>query len=105
MRLHIEVQVWRGAILESRHRVLAAVCDADGAHTLDTGDAGRVTTFRSCAKPFQLLPLVERGHADSWRVSEEELAVMAASHTGSHEHIAIVQDVLSRLGLDASPFR
>ena len=99
MRFQIDVIVWRGAIAESRHRVQAAVCDADARLEAATVQAGIVTTFRSAAKPFQLLPLVERRHADRWGWSDEQLAVMAASHTGSPEHIALVTGILDRLGL------
>jgi len=66
-----------------------------------TEESGRVTTFRSSAKPFQLLPLVERGHADRWSFRDEELAVMTASHTGSDHHRQIVSGILERIG--ASP--
>ncbi|MGH2649749.1 MAG: asparaginase, partial [Actinomycetota bacterium] len=100
MRLQIDVIVWRGAIAESCHRVQAAVCDPTGRLEAATDRAGTVTTFRSAAKPFQLLPLVERGHADRWGWTDEQLAVMAASHVGSPEHIALVAGILERLGLD-----
>ena len=100
MRLQIDVIAWRGRIRESRHRVQAAVCDVAGRLELETAEPAAVTTFRSAAKPFQLLPLVERGHADRWGWTEEQLAVMAASHTGSPAHVALVTGILARLGLD-----
>jgi L-asparaginase II len=99
MRLQIDVLVWRGEIAESRHRVQAAVCDSDGRLEAATEHADTVTTFRSAAKPFQLLPLVERGHADRWGWRDEQLAVMAASHTGSPAHVELVTGILDRLGL------
>lgn len=99
MRLQIDVFVRRGAIAESRHRVQAAVTDPAGRLTAGTERAGDVTTFRSAAKPFQLLPLVERGHAARWGWSDEQLAVMAASHTGGPAHVEQVRGILSRLGL------
>jgi L-asparaginase II len=100
MRVQIEVVVWRGEIAESRHRVLAMAADGQGRAELDGGD--RVTTYRSAAKPFQALPLVERGHAERWRLSDEELALMCASHTGSQRHVECVRGILGRLGLPAS---
>jgi len=100
MRLQIEVVLWRGGIPESRHRFQAAVCDSEGRLHAGTDEATAVTTFRSAAKPFQLLPLVERGHADRWGWSDEQLAMMAASHTGSPEHIVLVLGILKRLGLE-----
>ncbi len=99
MRLQIEVVVRRGAIAESRHHIQAAVCDAAGRTVAATDEAGRVTTFRSAAKPFQLLPLVERGYAERWHLSDEELAIMAGSHTGSRYHVDLVRGILGRLGL------
>ena len=99
MRLQIDVFVRRGTIPESRHRVQAAVSDASGRLAAGTEHAGGVTTFRSAAKPFQLLPLVERGHAARWGWSDEQLAVMAASHTGSPAHVALVSGILERLEL------
>jgi L-asparaginase II len=99
MRLQIDVLVWRGAIPESRHRVQAAVCDPAGRLEAETEQADGYTTFRSAAKPFQLLPLVERGHADRWRWVDEQLAIMSASHTGSRAHLDLVSGILDRLGL------
>ncbi len=98
MRVLVEVVVWRGATPESRHRVQAVACAPDGSLVLATPEAGLVTTFRSAAKPFQLLPLVERGHAKRWGWSDEQLAVMTASHTGSAAHIALVRGILQRIG-------
>lgn len=84
--------------MESRHRLQCAVVDPQGALVAGTADPGLVTMFRSSAKPFQLLPLVERGHADRMGFTEEQLAVMASSHTGSRYHLELVTSVLSRIG-------
>ncbi|MBI1798463.1 MAG: asparaginase [Candidatus Eisenbacteria bacterium] len=102
MRLQVDGTVWRGAIPESRHRMQAVVTDASGRAVLETSESGLVTTFRSAAKPFQALPLVERGHAERWKITDEELAVLCASHTGSAYHVALVTGILDRLGLTES---
>jgi len=101
MRLQAEVLVLRGAIAESRHRVALAVVDAAGRVLAASEPEAQVTSFRSAAKPFQLLPFVERGHADRLRCSEPELAIMAASHSGSRAHLALVRSLLERIGLTA----
>jgi L-asparaginase II len=98
--LRVEVTVWRGSIPESRHRVEVAVADAEGRVTAGTAGCDRVTAFRSSAKPFQLLPFVERGLADRWRLADHHLAVMAASHSGSDRHVAVVRELLERFGLE-----
>ncbi len=102
MRLQVEVLVFRGGIAESRHRVQCAAVTPGGELRAATGEARRVTSFRSAAKPFQLLPFVERGHADALGCSDEELAIMAASHSGSRAHLALVQRLLDRIGLSAA---
>jgi L-asparaginase II len=62
-------------------------------------DGDFVTFFRSACKPFQALPLVERGHADKLGFGAPELAVMSASHNGAAEHVRVVRGMLERLGL------
>ena len=99
MDLQLEIVVFRGAIAESRHRMQCALADPAGHLHAATADPQAITTFRSSAKPFQLLPLVERGHAERWGFSDEQLAVMAASHTGSRRHLELVSSILERIGL------
>jgi L-asparaginase II len=102
MKLDIEVVVWRGPIPESRHRIQAVCVDASGRIRAATSEPRLLTAFRSSAKPFQMLPLVERGHADQFGFDEPTLAVMAASHTGSRRHVALARGILTRIGLDES---
>jgi L-asparaginase II len=102
MRLRLDVLVRRGPIPEARHVLEAAVVDHAGAVRGATGGAAEATSFRSAAKPFQLLPLVERGHADRFGLGPEDLALMAASHSGSEYHVARAAALLGRLGLDPS---
>ncbi|HEY6195939.1 MAG TPA: asparaginase [Candidatus Eisenbacteria bacterium] len=102
MRVQAEVVVFRGDIAESHHRVECVAADPTGALRAASAHPERVTSFRSAAKPFQLLPFVERGHADALGASERELAIMAASHSGSRAHLALVRGLLDRLGLEPS---
>ncbi|MCC6349359.1 MAG: asparaginase [Candidatus Eisenbacteria bacterium] len=99
MRFELEVLVRRGSAVESRHHLQCAAVDASGTLLAGTPNAGLVTMFRSSAKPFQLLPLVERGHAERLGFTDEQLAVMAASHTGSRYHVQLVTGILEQLGL------
>jgi len=98
MRVRLEIEVRRGDLVESRHHAQAIVCGPQGETFAASGEPGLVTTFRSAAKPFQLLPLVERGHADRWELTDEHLAVMTGSHTGSAAHRVLVAEILERIG-------
>jgi L-asparaginase II len=99
MNTRLAIHVVRGELLESRHRIDAVVSDARGEVVLATADPGLMTSFRSAAKPFQLAPFVERGHAERWGLDDEALALMAASHSGSAWHVERVGRLLERLGL------
>ena len=99
------VEVMRGALVESRHRGAAAVVDADGSMVLAVGDVAAPVFPRSAIKALQALPLVEEGAADRYNFGDEELALACASHSGEPAHVAGVERMLARAGLDLSALR
>jgi L-asparaginase II len=98
--LELDVVVTRGAVVESRHRVHAAVVDEHGALTGIARDATYVTAWRSCAKPFQIMPFLESGGFDSLGWGDDQLALACASHAGEPEHVALAEAMLSDLGME-----
>jgi L-asparaginase II len=94
------VAVTRGGLIESRHRVHAAVVDADGTLLEAARDPELTVWWRSCAKPFQVMPLLRSGGFDAYGWGAEELALACASHGGEPEHVAIAARMLERLGLE-----
>jgi L-asparaginase II len=95
------VEVTRGGMVESRHRAAVAVVDADGKVVRGWGDFERPVYGRSAIKPLQALPLVESGAADRFGVTQKELALACASHSGEKQHVDAVAAWLARIGLDA----
>lgn len=93
------VEVRRGAIVESRHRGHVVQVDVGGRVERGIGDPDYVTSLRSAVKPFALTTMVEAGAADAFHLTDPELAVMAASHTGEDAHVRTLQAVLRRAGL------
>jgi L-asparaginase II len=96
----LDVVVTRGSGIESRHRVHAAVVDAKGTLVGQARDPGTVTMWRSCAKPFQVMPLLASGGFDEVGWGDDELALACASHGGEPEHVAIAESMLRDLGLE-----
>ena len=94
------VQVTRSDTVESVHRVHVAVADARGRLIGGCGDSGKVAFYRSAAKPFQALPLVEDGVVERFGFTDEELALCCASHNAEPEHLALARSMLGRAGLD-----
>jgi L-asparaginase II len=99
-RYDLDIVATRDGRIESRHRVHAAVVGADGELVAAAGQPRTVTFWRSCAKPFQVLPLVESGGLDDLRWGDDELAMACASHGGEPEHVAIVESMLKDIALE-----
>ena len=100
IRLALDVVVTRGALVESRHRVHAAVVDASGATHATAGDPSLVAYWRSCAKPFQVMAFVRAGGLEQFNWGDDELALACGSHGGEPEHVAIAARMLASLDLE-----
>jgi L-asparaginase II len=85
-------------VVESRHRVHVAVMDGEGALVAHAGDPDFVTFWRSAAKPFQAMPLVEDGAADRFKLTREDLALVCASHSSEPGQVARVRELLQKIG-------
>lgn len=92
------IESTRGPLVESVHRVSAAVVDAGGRLVAWAGDPDLVTYWRSCAKPFQAFPMVADGAADRFGFGTEELALACASHSSEPIHLAVARQMLERIG-------
>jgi len=94
----VRVEQLRGGVVEAWHDVHVAVVDGAGALVAGTGDLELVTFWRSAAKPFQALPLVEDGAVERFGLTTEELALVCASHSSEPGQVARVRDLLAKIG-------
>ena len=92
------VELRRGTIAESRHQVHVAVVDAAGKLVAHAGDPDFVTFWRSAAKPFQAMPLIEDGAAEHFRFTPEDLALICASHSSEPGQVARARELLQKIG-------
>jgi len=96
----LDVVVTRGNVVESYHRVHAAVV-ADSDKLLgEAGDPRLLTYWRSAAKPFQVMPFLESGGFDALGWGDEQLAIACGSHGGEPEHVALIEKMLDDIGLE-----
>ena len=93
------VEVTRGPVVESVHSGALAVVDAQGKLIASAGDPNLVTYLRSSSKPLQVLPLLERGGVQAFNLSDKEIALMCASHSGTDEHYATVTALQAKIGI------
>jgi len=94
----MKVEQVRGSLVETWHDVYVAVVDSTGRLLARSGDPDLVTYWRSAAKPFQALPLVEDGVVDRFGISTQELALCCASHSSEPDQIALVRSLLAKIG-------
>jgi L-asparaginase II len=98
--LELDVVATRGAEVESRHRVHAAVVGRDDVLMAGAHDPTFVCSWRSCAKPFQVMPFLESGGFDELHWGDDQLALACASHAGEPEHVALAEGMLADVGLE-----
>lgn len=86
--------------MESRVRADVAAVDSLGTIRYWFGNPDRETFWRSSAKPFQAMPIIISGGAETYHFGPREVAMVCASHGGQPMHVDLVQDLLKRI--DAS---
>ena len=96
--LPILARVLRGGRLESAHRGSVAVVDEDGRLVASCGNASMPIYLRSAAKPFQAMPLLAAGGEKAFRLGNDEIALMCASHGGEPRHVRVARRILRRGG-------
>jgi L-asparaginase II len=96
------VHVTRGGLVESVHHVAACAVDARGNVLFSSGDVAAPVFLRSSAKPFIAAAGVRAGVVERFGLDSREIAVMAASHFGEPFHVAAVESILDKIGLDES---
>ncbi|MEH6404849.1 MAG: asparaginase [Sneathiella sp.] len=95
----VQVHITRGSMVESRHLVNAAVSDVSGKIVKSWGDVQAPVYLRSAIKPLQAIPLFESGAADAFDLTDREISLACASHTGENLHVQTVLAWLKRIGL------
>lgn len=96
------VEVWRGPLVESLHFGAVVVVDARGRLVASFGDPQTKTFWRSAAKPYQALPFLEAGGAEAFGLTDREIALLCASHSGTDDHVRTVQGIQAKTGVQES---
>jgi L-asparaginase II len=93
----------RNHIPENIHRGRVCVVSAvDGKVIYSCGDIQAPAYVRSTAKPVQAIASLLDGTAEAYRFEDRQLALLAASHRGSEEQLAALEEILSLTGLNES---
>ena len=95
-------EVTRGGIVESVHFGMIAVVDLDGRLQARAGMPDRKIFTRSACKPFQAMPFVSRGGPKQFGLTQAEVAVTCASHSGETMHVDAVRSILQKIDVNES---
>jgi L-asparaginase II len=97
------VRVVRNGLVESVHTGDVAVCDPGGRLHAYAGDPDRMLFGRSCEKPLQ--GAVSLAAMDVEDLTDDEVGVLCASHSGEPAQVAAVRRLLRRGPVPASALR
>jgi L-asparaginase II len=92
-------QLTRGETVESIHYGAIAIVDTRSRLVAWHGDPQAVTFLRSSAKPLQALSFIEHGGQAAFGLTLREIALMCASHSGTDDHVAVLQSIQAKVGL------
>lgn len=67
-----------------------------------SGDAYQPICMHSCAKPIQILPLLEDKLDAKYGLTAKEISFMASSHLAQQEHMDVFLSILEKTGLKES---
>jgi L-asparaginase II len=93
------LELTRGHVVESTHFGSIVVVDSTGKLLHSYGDSHTVAFLRSSAKPFQVLPFVERGGVEHFNFTQSELAISCASHETAQLHLDTVKAMQAKIGI------
>lgn len=98
---NVALVTYRGEWLENKHTANIAVTDSTGKLLFYFGDSNRMTLVRSTAKPMQTLAILESG-VEKYGFTDQDLALMCASHNSEDRHIEQARAMLKTIGVDES---
>ncbi len=91
----------RGGFAENVHHGSLAVVDVHGRLIASVGDVDTPVFTRSSLKPFQAMPLIARA-ADRYDLSDADVALLCASHSGEPMHVDRAAALLAKIGAGES---
>lgn len=92
------LEEYREGVLECVHQGMLCVVDPSGVRRA-IGDSSWPCFYRSCSKPIQALPILERELDRKYGLTEEEAAMFSASHWGDPYHVALLHSIMEKTGL------
>ena len=94
----------RGERLDLIHHGHIVIVDENSNVIFYVGDPEAVVFYRSIAKPIQALPTLRHNLDIQYGLTDEEIVIFSASHSGEPFHIAALESITSKAGLTEDMF-
>ena len=99
------IELTRGGTPECLHFGAVAVVNSRGKLLAQAGNPHWLSFSRSTLKPLQALPFMEAQGPRQFGFSQEQVALLCASHNGEDRHVIQVQGMLGKAGLNYKALR
>lgn len=96
------VKEYRANIVECVHNGHICIVDEQGKVQAYAGDPDYIVFTRSSAKPLQAIPSIRGGLADHYGLTNEEIAMMTASHRAEPIHIETLKGMANKVNITES---
>lgn len=95
----------RDGLIEKEHFGYVVRCDRNRVIEKIGDDKNYPFYMRSCAKPLQAALMIDYELDKKFNLTEEEIAICAASHAGEKIHVNIVKGILDKFGISPSKLK
>jgi len=99
------IELTRANTLECVHFGAVAVVNTRGQVLAHAGNPHWLTFTRSTLKALQALPFMQAEGPSHFGFSQEQVALMCASHNGENQHVIQAQGMLAKAGLNVRALR
>ena len=91
--------VYRGALIESKHKAVCVVKNISDKDVLSTNNNNLPVYPRSAIKIFQALPFISSNAHILFNLTKKNIAISCSSHAGEPEHIYVLKEWLEKIGI------
>ena len=98
----LSVNIYRGKLIESKHKVIGIVKNIKGISLLSTNNDNDLIYPRSSIKIFQAIPFIKSGAKELFNLNSKNIAISCSSHHGENQHLNVLQEWFKKINIKLS---
>ena len=96
----LSVNVYRGKLVESKHKIISLVKDIDGKILLSTNNKNELVYPRSSIKIFQAIPFINSNAHLKYKLTGKNIAMACSSHRGETQHLNVLNEWINKININ-----